>query len=333
MRRWRIALAIIGVGAVALWANNSSLFAPAPQGRPMILAHRGIAQQFDRTDVGRDTCTATRMRPSGHSFIENTLPSMREAARLGADMIEIDVAPASDGEIALFHDWTLECRTDGEGPVRARTMAELKRLDVGYGYTADGGRTYPLRGTGVGQIPTLGEALAAFPRQPFLINFKSKDASEADAVAAVFARAGVPIDSRYAFYGRGGAVARMRRLVPRSWVFDLGEAKACSIAYFTWGWSGRVPEVCRGGTIAVPIGYRRLVWGWPDRFLQRMKAAQVRVVIFGDGGIKGAVAGLASREELDAVPDGFDGVLWVEDLHALAPHLRERAWTARPLSR
>ena len=116
----------------------------------MLLAHRGLAQTFTREDLERDTCTATRINPPEHAFIENTLPSMEAAFAAGADVVEFDVHPTTDGQFAVFHDWTLDCRTEGNGKTRDHAMADLKRLDVGYGYTADGGKTFPLRGKGVG---------------------------------------------------------------------------------------------------------------------------------------------------------------------------------------
>lgn len=92
--------------------------------------------------------------------------------------MEFDVHPTKDGQFAVFHDWTLECRTDVEGVTRDHTMEELKQLDIGYGYTADGGKTYPFRGKGVGLMPTLDEVLVAFPKQSFLIHIKSDDPLE-----------------------------------------------------------------------------------------------------------------------------------------------------------
>ncbi len=71
---------------------------------------------------------------------------MHAAFDAGADIVEFDVHPTTDGHFAVFHDWTLDCRTDGKGVTREHTLAELKKLDAGYGYTADGGKTYPLRG-------------------------------------------------------------------------------------------------------------------------------------------------------------------------------------------
>ena len=64
-------------------------------------------------------------------------------------------------------------------------MAELKALDIGYGYTADGGTTFPFRGKGVGLMPTLDEVIARFPDKCFHINVKSNDPAEGDATFRV----------------------------------------------------------------------------------------------------------------------------------------------------
>lgn len=61
-------------------------------------------------------------------------------------------------------------------------MAELRALDVGYGYSADG-KTFPFRGMGIGLLPTLNEVFEAFPNGSFLINFKSQRADEGEALA------------------------------------------------------------------------------------------------------------------------------------------------------
>lgn len=47
-------------------------------------------------------------------------------------------------------------------------MNELKKLDVGYRYTADNGESYPFRGKGIGMMPSLDEVFAAFPNREFL---------------------------------------------------------------------------------------------------------------------------------------------------------------------
>jgi len=59
---------------------------------------------------------------------ENSLLAFRNALALGADFIEFDVHLSKDGEAVVIHDPTLERTTTGAGPVKDRTVAELKAL-------------------------------------------------------------------------------------------------------------------------------------------------------------------------------------------------------------
>ncbi|MBI2658005.1 glycerophosphodiester phosphodiesterase [Candidatus Woesearchaeota archaeon] len=61
---------------------------------------------------------------------ENTISSFKEALRLGANGIELDVWVCRSGELVVFHDETLDKLTNGSGHVYDKTLAELKRLKV-----------------------------------------------------------------------------------------------------------------------------------------------------------------------------------------------------------
>jgi glycerophosphoryl diester phosphodiesterase len=312
--RWL--LAAIAAFAVIVSVINASWIAPTPTGPLVLVAHRGLAQQFPREGVERDTCTATRIRPAEHDFIENTLRSITNARHFGADAVELDVHPTKDGRMVVFHDWTLDCRTDGKGPVRQKTLAELKALDVGYGYTHDGGRTYPLRGKGVGGIPTVEEVLWEARGMRLFFNFKSKDPRDADALVEAFRRAKVEIDGKFAFYGHPRVTRRMKQLVPTAWTFWKEEAKACLTDYVKFGWTSFMPESCRGTTVMIPLNYQWAIWGWPNRFLARMKAAGTKVIVMGP--LKdGDLAGIETPEQLDDVPRSFRGYLWIEDFYTV----------------
>lgn len=180
----RSALAALALLALFVYLNNSTMLAEAQRGPPVLLAHRGLAQTFPHEGLAGDTCTATRIRPPEHAYLENTLAAMEAAFRAGADVVELDVHPTTDGHFAVFHDWTVDCRTDGKGVTHEHTLAELKALDVGFGYTADGGKTFPFRGKGRGLMPSLDEVLAAFPGKRFLVNIKSNDPQEGVKLAA-----------------------------------------------------------------------------------------------------------------------------------------------------
>lgn len=108
---------------------------------------------------------------------EDTMESLRQGMALGADGLEFDVRLSADGVPVLMHDPTLDRTTDGTGPVAARSLAELRTLDAGHRFTRDGGRTYPYRGLGI-QIPTLDEALGAFPGVPCVVEIKAPEATE-----------------------------------------------------------------------------------------------------------------------------------------------------------
>src|SRR5262249_3493461 len=58
----------------------------------------------------------------------NSLLAFRSAGGLGADFLEFDVHLSKDGEVIVIHDPTLDRTTTGTGPIRERTLAELKTL-------------------------------------------------------------------------------------------------------------------------------------------------------------------------------------------------------------
>jgi glycerophosphoryl diester phosphodiesterase len=123
-------------------------------GRPLVIAHRGGAGLWP----------------------ENTLYAFERAAALGVDVIETDVRATSDGEIVVMHDAHVGRTTDGAGAVASLTLAELKRLDAGYRWTPDGGRSFPFRGRGVA-VPTLREVFEALPSMRFNIEPKQSEPS------------------------------------------------------------------------------------------------------------------------------------------------------------
>jgi glycerophosphoryl diester phosphodiesterase len=167
----------------------------------------------------------------------------------------------------VFRDPDLGCRTDGHGPLRARTLAELKRLDVAYGYSPDGGRTFPLRGRGIGGMPTVEEVLREVPKSELIFRFVGSDPAGADAVVGALKRAGAASAERFGFEGAPGVIARVGELLPGAWTFDPRPSGTCLADYVRIGWTSYVPGSCRGATVAIVLGDRWKLWGWPDRFL------------------------------------------------------------------
>ncbi len=90
-------------------------------------------------------------------------------------MIELDVHASADGGCVVIHDATVDRTTNGTGPVAGMTVAELKRLDAGWSFTPDAGRTHPFRGCGA-TIPTIDEVLEALPATRLTVEVKTRAA-------------------------------------------------------------------------------------------------------------------------------------------------------------
>ena len=79
------------------------------------------------------------------------MAAFERAVQLGAGFIETDLHLTRDARFVAIHDDTLERTSNGRGPVRDHTLAELRALDVGLWYD---------RQFAGQQIPTLEEILA-----------------------------------------------------------------------------------------------------------------------------------------------------------------------------
>ena len=87
---------------------------------------------------------------------ENSLAAFGLASALGLRYLETDVRVTCDGQLVCFHDDTLQRVTSATGPVRSRSLPELRGLLI----------------NGIEPIPTFDEALEAFPNQCFSVDLK-----------------------------------------------------------------------------------------------------------------------------------------------------------------
>lgn len=305
-----------------VWIANASWWS-SYTGQTTILAHRGLHQTYSRKDLERDTCTADRIFPPEHGYLENTLDSMAAAFDLGADVIEFDIHPTTDGQFAVFHDWTIDCRTNGKGVTREHTMAYLKTLDIGHGYTADGGKTFPFRGQFVGAMPTLDEVLARFPDKRFLINIKSRDPQEGRMLAARLKQLPDAQQALLMSYGGDESEDALAREMPHMRTMGRKRLLSCMRNYLAYGWTGIVPEACRNTLVLVPENYAALLWGWPNRFVERMHSVGTEVYLRGPHGVGSQYPpGIDTLAQMQAVPKDFPGGIWTDRIDLLARHRR-----------
>jgi glycerophosphoryl diester phosphodiesterase len=276
-----------------------------------------MAQTFNINEVKNDTCTADIIYKPEHFYLENTIPSMEAAFNEGADMVEFDIKPTKDGQFAVFHDWTLDCRTNVKGTTKDYTMDELKKVDIGFGYTYDNGKTYPFRGKGIGLMPSLDEVLSYFPDKSLLIHIKSNDATEGVQLAKLLSM--LPEDrlSLLTVYGGDEPIEVLKEKLPHIKVMSKKTMKSCLIPYFIVGWTGYVPETCENTELHLPEKIAPYLWGWSGKFTSRMEDSNTRVIVVaGDGGFS---EGFDSEEDLNRLPDHFSGWVWTNRIDIIAP--------------
>src|SRR5438552_4074289 len=121
-----------------------------PPPTPRVLAHRGA---------------------SGHA-LENSLAAFREAIRLGADGVELDIHTTADGSLLIHHDPVIP----GLGPIASQPLEAIRATPLPNGEP----------------IPTLEEALAALGGLEVWIEVKALPASADRPLLAAIDRAPTP---------------------------------------------------------------------------------------------------------------------------------------------
>lgn len=314
-RRKRLLLFLASF-ALLCWLNNTSLFARA-DGHIKILAHRGLAQTFPMDKLQAHTNTAAIIYPPEHPYLENTLPSIAAAFAYGADIVEIDIQRSKDNHLVLYHDDTLAYRSNASGSVADYTLAELKRLDIGYGYTADHGKTWPFRGHGIGLIPTLAQALDAHPGKAFLLDLKHLDEQGITLLDQYLRTLPNATVNTLAYYGGDAQMEHFARLRPDARILSKQRLKKALLHYQLVGWSGYIPHSMRNTQLHIPLRYARFLWGFPHTFMARMESVNTRVVLVaGDGTWS---EGFDSRAALAELPAGYRGHIWTNRIDRLHP--------------
>lgn len=323
-KRLKIAAAVVAALAVWVYLLNTSLLAEPLAERPFLIAHRALGQAFELEGLTGKTCTASRMLPSGHGYLENTIPGMEAAFVYGADIVEFDVHRTADDRFAVFHDWTVDCRTEGTGVTREHTLAALQQLDIGYGYTADGGRTWPFRGKGVGMMPSLRQVMAAFPERDFFIDVKSNDPDEGRLLAERLAVLTAGRTGEISVFGSPRPIAQIRERLPHLRTITRPRMKRCLQRYMALGWTGYVPSDCRRSLLFVPANVAPWLWGWPNRLMQRMERVGTRVVLIGDYEGEQFSKGFNDPARLADLPVDYAGGIWTDRIDLIGPAIRGR---------
>ena len=242
---------LAGVGCLAVATLRRREVRVVEGGWPVNFAHRGD----------------TRRAP------EHTLEAFGAAVEQGAGGLELDVHLTRDGHVVVIHDATLDRTTSGAGAVAGVTLDELRRIDAGYSFSRDDGRTYPYRGKGL-RVPTLAEVLDAFPKIAVNVDLKDRERGKEAAVLRVLRESGAE--------GRALVVSEHYALVRRVRGLSGGRvptgASRREVALFYLLSALRLEGLLRPAfdALQVPVSYGRLALV-TRRFVEAAHGLGVRV--------------------------------------------------------
>lgn len=309
--KMKFTLLTLSVLIVFIVLNN---FSPAAKRNTentiKILAHRGLPQTFDIENVKWDTNTAVIIHDPEHKYIENTIPSMRAAFDYGADIVEFDIRVTKDRQLAVFHDFLVDYRSEKKGKISDYTLEELQQMDIGYGYTSDNGKSFPLRSKGVGLMPSFDQVMEAFPDKKFLIHIKDGGPEIGSLLLEKFNEMDEARVKLCSVYGNDEAIAMIKKEYPWMKAFTARILKKALLQYELIGWTGYLPKSIRNIEIHIPPEYAKFLWGWPVKFVRRMNRVDSRVVLVQKKGPW--TGGFDSVEDLEFIPRRYSGYIMTE---------------------
>lgn len=167
---------------------------------------------------------------------------------------------------------------------------------------------------------SLAETVAALSKPE--IFWQLKDENAAMQLIATLPLPEVDVPDRNVTIGNEAAVKYIQSFRPSQRTFSVVGARNCASEYQLSGLWGSVPASCHKGTMLLTLddlGYT--LWGWPNRFLERMAEANVRIIIAEDV-VDGQIKGLSDVTQYGEIADSYNGYIWVDNIQELGPALK-----------
>ncbi|NUZ09273.1 glycerophosphodiester phosphodiesterase [Pseudoalteromonas sp. McH1-7] len=252
---------------ITLGVINAYVFVPDLRRHGEIVAYRGGGSAVNYEKLNKTGCTSLSIKASRANSVENTLEAVASSIAAGAKVIHLNVHKTSDDQLVVFHDWTLDCATNGSGPVHKTSFEQLKSIDAGYGYTFDDGATFPFRGKGF-EISKLEAFYKRYPKYEFWLNLKNNDIRSFETLYEYLSG---KIPNHIVITSSKG-MEWFRNKDPSLRLASVDSVKNCAIGYLLVGWAGLVPESCRNTVLFIPPSMTKYFWGYPERLASRLQS-------------------------------------------------------------
>jgi len=118
------------------------------------------------------------------------------------------------------------------------------------------------------------------------------------------------------YYGNNDALQYLRSQNPTVRVLSMKMLKSALIKYELLGWTGYIPKEIHNMEIHIPVKYAKFLWGWPNKFVERMDSVNTKVVIV-EGNGKWS-EGFDSEDSLNDIPEGYSGYVWTNRIDIIS---------------
>ncbi len=172
----------------------------------------------------------------------------------------------------------------------------------------------------VREFATVGEVLSGLTKPEIFWQIESQAAAQQ--LVASLPKPAIDVPGQNFIIGDETAASYINGLQPSHQAFSITKARKCASNYRLSGLWGSVPESCKNGTMLLTLddlGFT--LWGWPNRFLGRMKDFNVRLIIAEDV-VDGQIKGLTDVNQYGDIANSYNGYIWVDNIEELGPALR-----------
>ncbi|HTE57978.1 MAG TPA: glycerophosphodiester phosphodiesterase family protein [Verrucomicrobiae bacterium] len=174
----RIKLLLIAVISAIL----TTVVAPAAQALP-------ATGPWYQPKVGDQSPLVMAHQAGEGEYPSNSMLGFTQGYNAGADVLDTDMLATSDGVLVLYHDETLDFRSNCTGAISSLTYTYIaQNCNIGYDWTQDGGVTFPYRTStdpNATKIVKASELLDAFPSARIGIEIKQTTTASATALCTL----------------------------------------------------------------------------------------------------------------------------------------------------
>lgn len=204
-------------------------------------------------------------------FPENTLGSFACAQDIGVEVLETDVHLSRDGHAVVAHDGDGLRAAGVNKEIRNCSLTEIQSWDVGWQFINEN-EERPYAGQGY-RMPTLGEALEAFPTLRFNIDIKQRQPSMVKPLLRLLREH--EAEARVTLASFHSDVIRDVRALQFRGETALGRDELIALACLPSGVHRRLP-LSRGNAVQVPLAAGPFRFA-SEGFIKKCHALDLRV--------------------------------------------------------